>query len=173
MDPAEGARRLQETMAWSPGQAILNSTGARQPEHTFRQPVPIAARIVWANDGEEHIDRSARLDRAGRVRAAARPALPVHCRVLDAGKRVPPLVRRVLSSSRSTSTGHPTTFRFASDRAACVGTANVQVRRREQRPVGAACERTGRRARGDRPTKPHLPWVRAGPSRLGAGVSQE
>jgi hypothetical protein len=41
---------------WSPGQAILNSTGARMPEHTFRQPVPIVARIVWESDGEEHID---------------------------------------------------------------------------------------------------------------------
>jgi hypothetical protein len=34
----------------------LNSTGARQPEHTFHQPVPIVARIVWADDGEEYVE---------------------------------------------------------------------------------------------------------------------
>jgi hypothetical protein len=33
-----------------------NDTGARQPEHTFNQPVPIVARIVWADDGEEFIE---------------------------------------------------------------------------------------------------------------------
>ena len=33
-----------------------NSTGSREPEHTFNQPVPITARIVWAEDGEEHVD---------------------------------------------------------------------------------------------------------------------
>jgi hypothetical protein len=37
----------QQTNAWSPGQRILNGLGARQPEHTFNQPVPITARIVW------------------------------------------------------------------------------------------------------------------------------
>ncbi len=42
--------------AWSPGQAILNDTGARVPDHTFNQPVPIVARIVWEQEGEEHID---------------------------------------------------------------------------------------------------------------------
>jgi hypothetical protein len=26
------------------------------PEHTFHQPVPITARIVWADDGEEFIE---------------------------------------------------------------------------------------------------------------------
>ena len=36
--------------------AILNSTGAREPEHTFPQPVPIVARVVWAEDGEEYIE---------------------------------------------------------------------------------------------------------------------
>jgi hypothetical protein len=29
---------------------------AREPEHTFHQPVPITARIVWADDGEEHVE---------------------------------------------------------------------------------------------------------------------
>jgi hypothetical protein len=41
---------------WDNGQAILNSTGAREPEHTFRQPVPVTVRVVWAEDGEERID---------------------------------------------------------------------------------------------------------------------
>jgi len=45
-----------QQLGWSPGQAILNDTGAREPEHTFHQPVPIVARIVWADDGEEHLD---------------------------------------------------------------------------------------------------------------------
>ena len=37
-------------------QAILNSTGARMPEHTFKTPVPVVVRIVWEHDGEEHIE---------------------------------------------------------------------------------------------------------------------
>ena len=41
---------------WEAGrQAILNSTGARVPEHTFGQPVPVVARIVWEDDGAEYI----------------------------------------------------------------------------------------------------------------------
>ena len=43
-------------MAQSPGQATLNSTGAREPEHRPRPAIPIVARIVWADDGEEHVD---------------------------------------------------------------------------------------------------------------------
>jgi hypothetical protein len=49
-------QQRQQTNAWSPGQKILNDTGARVPEHIFHQPVPITARIVWADDGEEHLD---------------------------------------------------------------------------------------------------------------------
>jgi len=45
-----------QQLGWSPGQAILNDTGARQPEHTFYQPVPVVARIVWEGDGEEFIE---------------------------------------------------------------------------------------------------------------------
>jgi hypothetical protein len=45
-------QQRQQTNAWSPGQKILNSTGSRVPEHTLNQPVPIVARIVWAEDGE-------------------------------------------------------------------------------------------------------------------------
>jgi hypothetical protein len=46
----------QQTNTWSPGQRILNGLGARQPEHTFNQPVPITARIMWEETGEEFID---------------------------------------------------------------------------------------------------------------------
>ena len=49
-------QQRQQTNAWSPGQKILNGTGARQPEHTFHQPVPIIARIVWEDDGEERLE---------------------------------------------------------------------------------------------------------------------
>jgi hypothetical protein len=62
LDYVEGWRaeqQRQQTKAWSPGQRILNDTGARVPEHTFHQPVPIIARIVWEQDGEEHIDTEA------------------------------------------------------------------------------------------------------------------
>jgi hypothetical protein len=46
-------------------------------EHTFHQPVPIVARIVWADDGEEHLETVALgLDQPGRVRAPVGPALP-------------------------------------------------------------------------------------------------
>jgi hypothetical protein len=50
---------VRQQVGWSPGQKILNDTGAREPKHTFHQPVPITARIVWADDGEEHIDTRA------------------------------------------------------------------------------------------------------------------
>jgi hypothetical protein len=36
-------QQRQQTNAWSPGQKILNDTGARVPEHTFHRPVPIMA----------------------------------------------------------------------------------------------------------------------------------
>jgi hypothetical protein len=41
---------------WSPGQRILNDTGARMPGHTLDPPVPVVARIVWEDDGEEYIE---------------------------------------------------------------------------------------------------------------------
>jgi hypothetical protein len=56
VDLAEVHRRQQESMAWSPVQVIVNSTGARMPEHTLDPPVPIVARIMWEEDGEEYID---------------------------------------------------------------------------------------------------------------------
>jgi hypothetical protein len=52
-------QQRQQANAWSPGQNILNGLGARVPEHTFHQSVPITARIVWADDGEEHIETEA------------------------------------------------------------------------------------------------------------------
>ena len=56
MEGWRAEQQRQQTNAWSPGQRILNGLGARVPEHTFNQPVPITARIVWADDGEEYID---------------------------------------------------------------------------------------------------------------------
>jgi hypothetical protein len=50
------ARSGYKQPGWSPGQRILNDIGAREPEHTFHQPVPIVARIVWADDGEEQVE---------------------------------------------------------------------------------------------------------------------
>ena len=38
------------------GQRILNSTGAREPEHTCPQPVAVTVRVVWENDGEELVE---------------------------------------------------------------------------------------------------------------------
>jgi hypothetical protein len=50
-------QQRQQTNAWSPGQKILNDTGARQPEHTFHQPVPIVAHIVWADTARKPLCR--------------------------------------------------------------------------------------------------------------------
>jgi hypothetical protein len=45
---------------WEAGrQAILNDRGARKPAHTFDLPVPVVARVVWAEDGEEYIETEA------------------------------------------------------------------------------------------------------------------
>jgi hypothetical protein len=55
----QAEQQRQQTNAWSRGHRILNDTGARQPEHTFNQPVPIVARIVRADDGEEYIETEA------------------------------------------------------------------------------------------------------------------
>ena len=42
---------------WEAGrQGILNALKAQVPRHTFGQPVPVVARIVWEHDGEEHIE---------------------------------------------------------------------------------------------------------------------
>jgi hypothetical protein len=41
MDPS-----IRQQLAWSPGQRILNDTGAREPEHVLDPPVPVTARIV-------------------------------------------------------------------------------------------------------------------------------
>jgi hypothetical protein len=49
-------QQRQQTDAWSPGQRILNDTGAREPEHALDPPVPIVARIVWEHEGEQHIE---------------------------------------------------------------------------------------------------------------------
>jgi hypothetical protein len=54
---------------WSSGQRILNDAGAREPEHTFHQPVQIVVGIVWEHDGEEHLDTAARTLRRGAGRS--------------------------------------------------------------------------------------------------------
>jgi hypothetical protein len=80
----------QRANAWSPGQAILNDTGAREPEHTFHQPVPITARIVWADDGEEHIETVALgWTGRGRVRAHHRHPVPTAGRLARRRQRHP------------------------------------------------------------------------------------
>jgi hypothetical protein len=38
---------------------VARSAHPQRPEHTFNQPVPITARIVWELDGEEHIETEA------------------------------------------------------------------------------------------------------------------
>jgi hypothetical protein len=49
----------QQTNAWSPGQRILNDTGARMPTRRLYPPVPVTARIVWEDDGGEFIETEA------------------------------------------------------------------------------------------------------------------
>jgi hypothetical protein len=46
-------------VGWSPGQKILNDTGACEPKDRLDPPVPIVARIVWEDDGEEYIETTA------------------------------------------------------------------------------------------------------------------
>ena len=50
-----GERRWQPDKPWD-WQPITNGLGARVREHTLSPPVSIVARVVWAVDGEEHID---------------------------------------------------------------------------------------------------------------------
>ena len=59
MEEWRAEQQRQQTNAWSPGQQILNDTGARMPTHRLDPPVPVTARIVWENDGEEHLDTEA------------------------------------------------------------------------------------------------------------------
>jgi hypothetical protein len=58
-EPWEAHRRLQATMAHSPGQVIVNATEAKQPRHRLEPPVSIRARILWDRDGEEWIETEA------------------------------------------------------------------------------------------------------------------
>jgi hypothetical protein len=51
-------------MAWSPGQVIVNSTGA---QHQLNRPIPVLARILWDRDGTRLTYRT------GRVRVAHLP----------------------------------------------------------------------------------------------------
>jgi hypothetical protein len=54
MDPP-----VHQQISWSAGQRILNNAGAREPTHRLDPPVPVTARIVWEDDGEEYIDTEA------------------------------------------------------------------------------------------------------------------
>jgi hypothetical protein len=38
------------------GRRSLTTPEPREPEHNFNQPVPIVARVVWADDGEEYLN---------------------------------------------------------------------------------------------------------------------
>ncbi|MET0916527.1 MAG: hypothetical protein ABWY81_10060 [Jiangellaceae bacterium] len=59
-------RRWQPSTPWD-AQPITNDVGARVPEHTLSPPVPIVARVVWAVDGEEHIDTTLALGWTGQA----------------------------------------------------------------------------------------------------------
>jgi hypothetical protein len=73
---------------WEAGrQGILNSRDARMPEHTFKTPVPVVARIVWERDGEEQLETEALGWSDQNVYPPARPAPPVHRRVAELGRR--------------------------------------------------------------------------------------
>jgi hypothetical protein len=50
-----GERRWRPSKPWD-AQPITNGLAARVPAHTLSPPVPIVARVVWALDGEEHIE---------------------------------------------------------------------------------------------------------------------
>jgi hypothetical protein len=56
MDSLQAERERQRTDAWSPGQSTLNDAGARVPDHRLFPPVPVVARVDWADDGVEHVD---------------------------------------------------------------------------------------------------------------------
>jgi hypothetical protein len=45
---------------WEEGrQDILNALEAQMPWHTFKTPVPVVARIEWAEDGVEQLETEA------------------------------------------------------------------------------------------------------------------
>ena len=45
---------------WEVGrQDILNALEAQMPEHTFKTPAPVVARIEWAYDGVERLETEA------------------------------------------------------------------------------------------------------------------
>jgi hypothetical protein len=44
---------VKQPPPWEAGrQGILNALEAQVPQHTFGQPVPVVARIVWEDDGD-------------------------------------------------------------------------------------------------------------------------
>jgi hypothetical protein len=80
---------MRPLAGWSPRQAILNSTGAREPRHKLDPPVPVVARIEWKHDGEEHIETVA-LSWTGwptRLHSPTGPAVPTYLGVARRGGR--------------------------------------------------------------------------------------
>jgi hypothetical protein len=51
-------RRWQPSSPWV-SQPISNSLAPRVPQHTLPPPIRVVATVVWAVDGEEHIDTEA------------------------------------------------------------------------------------------------------------------
>jgi hypothetical protein len=46
-------RKVGDNDGWSPGRSILNGAGSHRPEHSLWPHVPVLARVVWADTGEE------------------------------------------------------------------------------------------------------------------------
>jgi hypothetical protein len=51
----QGEQNRQQ-VGWSPGQAIVNSTGAREPRAHLSRAGADRGRIVWADDGEQYLE---------------------------------------------------------------------------------------------------------------------
>jgi hypothetical protein len=51
-----GRPQHQQTNAWSPGSEDPQRHRHPQARAHLSQPVPITARVLWADDGEEHLD---------------------------------------------------------------------------------------------------------------------
>jgi hypothetical protein len=87
---------------WEVGrQDILNTLEAQMPQHTFKTPVPVVARIEWEHDGEEHIETVAWAGPANtptfayQTRATGSPPCGSTPATLDAGSAASPLTARV------------------------------------------------------------------------------
>jgi hypothetical protein len=52
----DGVRQAAAAVGGRAQGILLNALEAQMPQHTFGQPVPVVARIVWEHDGEERIE---------------------------------------------------------------------------------------------------------------------